>query len=188
MEFELFATSLSFFSAFEFYSYTSFFFPNIQLHLKFMSQASLLFLLPSIFDLHLVFVVLIFDILETFWSLHFPSHLFLLLLTWIYSFAGLCPTLCYPMGCSLLGCSVHRIFQARILEWGAISFSMLIWTTVTRLLTFILCPVRELTFQYIACRLTLKVESCISHIININVYHIWIITKPSYALIIFPSQ
>ena len=25
--------------------------------------------------------------------------------------------------CSLAGCSVHRIFQARILEWVAISFS-----------------------------------------------------------------
>ena len=28
-----------------------------------------------------------------------------------------------PMDCSLPGFSVHGIFQARILEWGAISFS-----------------------------------------------------------------
>ena len=34
-----------------------------------------------------------------------------------------CPTLCDPMGCSLPGSSIHRIFQARILEWVAISFS-----------------------------------------------------------------
>ena len=34
-----------------------------------------------------------------------------------------CPTLCKPMDCSLPGCSVHRILQARILEWVAISFS-----------------------------------------------------------------
>ena len=34
-----------------------------------------------------------------------------------------CPTLCDPMDCSLLGFSVHGIFQARILEWVAISFS-----------------------------------------------------------------
>ena len=27
-----------------------------------------------------------------------------------------CPTLCYPMDCSLLGSSVHGIFQARVLE------------------------------------------------------------------------
>ena len=34
-----------------------------------------------------------------------------------------CPTLCDPMDCSLPGSSVHEIFQARILEWVAISFS-----------------------------------------------------------------
>ena len=34
-----------------------------------------------------------------------------------------CPTLCHPMDCSLPGFSVHRILQARILEWVAISFS-----------------------------------------------------------------
>ena len=31
--------------------------------------------------------------------------------------------LCDPMDCSPLGSSVHGIFQARILEWVAISFS-----------------------------------------------------------------
>ena len=35
----------------------------------------------------------------------------------------LCPTLCDPMDCSLPGFSVHGIFQARLLEWVAISFS-----------------------------------------------------------------
>ena len=35
----------------------------------------------------------------------------------------LCPTLCDPMDCSLPGSFVHGIFQARILEWVAISFS-----------------------------------------------------------------
>ena len=38
--------------------------------------------------------------------------------------AHLCPTLCDPMDCSLPGSSIHRIFQARILEWAAISFSL----------------------------------------------------------------
>ena len=37
--------------------------------------------------------------------------------------AQLCPTLCDPMDCSLPGCSVHGIFQAKILEWITISFS-----------------------------------------------------------------
>ena len=31
------------------------------------------------------------------------------------------PTLCHLMDCSLLGFSVHGIFQARVLEWGAIA-------------------------------------------------------------------
>ena len=34
-----------------------------------------------------------------------------------------CPTLCDPMDCSPPGSSVHGIFQARVLEWGAIAFS-----------------------------------------------------------------
>ena len=34
-----------------------------------------------------------------------------------------CPTLCNPMDCSPPGSSVHRILQARILEWVAIPFS-----------------------------------------------------------------
>ena len=34
-----------------------------------------------------------------------------------------CPTLCDPVDCSPPGSSVHGIFQARVLEWVAISFS-----------------------------------------------------------------
>ena len=34
-----------------------------------------------------------------------------------------CLTLCDPMDCSLPGFSIHGIFQARVLEWGAIAFS-----------------------------------------------------------------
>ena len=41
--------------------------------------------------------------------------------------AQLCPTLSDPMDCSLPGSSVHGIFQARVLEWGAIAFSHLLY-------------------------------------------------------------
>ena len=34
-----------------------------------------------------------------------------------------CPTLHDPMDCSLPGSPIHGIFQARVLEWVAISFS-----------------------------------------------------------------
>ena len=38
--------------------------------------------------------------------------------------AQLCPTLSDPMDCGPPGSSVHGIFQARVLEWGAIAFSV----------------------------------------------------------------
>ena len=37
-----------------------------------------------------------------------------------------CPTLSDPIDCSLPGSSVHGIFQARVLEWGAIAFSKVV--------------------------------------------------------------
>ena len=38
------------------------------------------------------------------------------------------PTLSNPMDCSLPGSSIHGIFQARVLEWGAIAFSEALYT------------------------------------------------------------
>ena len=38
-----------------------------------------------------------------------------------YMSAQFCMTLCDPVDCSMPGSSVHSIFQARILEWVAIS-------------------------------------------------------------------
>ena len=38
-----------------------------------------------------------------------------------------CPTLCDPMDYSLTGSSVHGIFQARVLEWGATAFSIALY-------------------------------------------------------------
>ena len=72
----------------------------------------------------------------------------------IISVAQLCPTLCDAMDCSLLCSCIHGVFQARILEWVAISFSrgsywprdqtqvsctvgrlFIVWTTVLCLVT-----------------------------------------------------
>ena len=39
-------------------------------------------------------------------------------------------TLSDPMDCSLPGSSIHGIFQARILEWAAISFSLCMYMSV----------------------------------------------------------
>ena len=49
--------------------------------------------------------------------------------------AQLCPTLSDPMDCSLPGSSVHGIFQARVLEWGAMALWYVLITDVARI-----CP------------------------------------------------
>ena len=43
--------------------------------------------------------------------------------------AQLCPTLRNSMDCSLPGFSIHGIFQARVLEWGAIAFCVILLFT-----------------------------------------------------------
>ena len=52
-------------------------------------------------------------------TLAFPSHPTAVAAKSLQS----CPTLCDPMDCSPPGSSIHGIFQARVLEWGAIAFS-----------------------------------------------------------------
>ena len=51
------------------------------------------------------------------------SHPIVFSKTWESEITQSCPTLCNPMDCSLPRFSVHGIFQARIPEWVAISFS-----------------------------------------------------------------
>ena len=46
-----------------------------------------------------------------------------------------CPTLGDPMDRSLPGSSVHGIFQATVLEWGAIAFSVFMHNQITLLYT-----------------------------------------------------
>ena len=46
--------------------------------------------------------------------------------------AQLCLTLCDRMDYSLPGSSIHGIFQARVLEWGAIAFSGMLHGTVKK--------------------------------------------------------
>ena len=63
-----------------------------------------------------------------------------------------CPTLSDPMDCSLIGSSVHGIFQARVLEWGAIIYWLIylfekvcqlieLWKEITKVKHF--CCKRE---------------------------------------------
>ena len=58
-----------------------------------------------------------------------PENIYLGLIDYSKAFdsvvvvAQSCPTLCNPMDCSPPGSSIYGIFQARVLEWAAISFS-----------------------------------------------------------------
>ena len=60
-----------------------------------------------------------------------------------------CPCLCYHMDCSLPGPSVHGIFQARVLEWAAISFAKGYsqprdWTQVSHIADFTIWATKEI--------------------------------------------
>ena len=77
----------------------------------------------------------------------------------------LCPTLRDPMDCSLPGSSIHGIFQARVLEWGAIVFSALSpclslnnrkWLLFSTILSFLL-------LFFLSTSL-----SCLSHLILLH--------------------
>ena len=56
-------------------------------------------------------------------SLHLVWVCWLCLMDFLPVCAQSCPTVCGPMDCTQRGSSLHGIFQARILEWVAISYS-----------------------------------------------------------------
>ena len=76
-----------------------------------------------------------------------------------------CPTLCDPMDCSPPGFSIHGVFQARVLEWGAIAFSKMVCTAAPirtspkrpcdqwySVLELYVCPVDHLGEGLIPCQ------------------------------------
>ena len=68
-----------------------------------------------------------------------------------------CLTLSDPMDCSLPGSSIHGIFQARVLEWGAIAFSKHLLSTIqNECLNFTLSPVLSRTLPPVAQLTTVK--------------------------------
>ena len=59
-----------------------------------------------------------------------------------------CPTLSDPMDCRLPGSSIHGIFQARVLEWGAIAFSRYTVLLLTKYMFTLSKHTRELSGQF----------------------------------------
>ena len=74
-----------------------------------------------------------------------------------------CPTLSDPMDCSLPGSSVHGIFQARVLEWGAIAFSELTIIHIHKnisVLQFCVCVHIQSTCIYVCLWCMLYMHVC----------------------------
>ena len=73
----------------------------------------------------------------------------------------LCPTPSYPMDCSPPGSSVHGIFQARVLEWGAIAFSdIVVYLYINDIdMTYVFtCYLYRLYMEYLTiCQILLQV-------------------------------
>ena len=68
-------------------------------------------------------VCLLFRKENSYWSLKVPPEINRCSESKKSEVAQSGPTLCDPMDCSLSGSFIHGIFQARVLEWIAISFS-----------------------------------------------------------------
>ena len=87
-----------------------------------------------------IYVIKKFQILELYVK-YISCHSLLIMLIIIYKWSEVaqsCLTLCDPKDCSLPGFSIHGIFQVKILEWVAISFSrgssrLRDWTQVSRI-------------------------------------------------------
>ena len=70
-----------------------------------------------------------------------------------------CPTLSDPMDFSLPGSSVHGIFQARVLEWGAIAFSVKMLTSVLNYLaTFLKTVFSQTSFPLLITNVRIQVD------------------------------
>ena len=79
-----------------------------------------------------------------------------------------CPTLRDPMDCSLLGSSIHGIFQARVLEWDAIAFSEM----DARALLSLTCSLFLLHLSWRILEEELMPTSSHSNSSNINTNHL----------------
>ena len=77
-----------------------------------------------------------------------------------------CPILCDPMDCSLPGSSIHGIFQARVLEWGAIAFSILHMLDISKsFVRYVICkyifPICSLPSNFLSLFHTAKIFNLI---------------------------
>ena len=67
-----------------------------------------------------------------------------------------CPALSDPMDCNLPGSSIHGIFQARVLEWGAIAFSKSVWLEENQSICSVISEPNQITTPKQCCMEILK--------------------------------
>ena len=100
-------------------------------------------------------------------------------------YAQSCPTLCEPRDCNPPGSIVHRIFQAKILEWVAISSSRgSSWPRGRTGLSCISCIVRQILYYWHHLRSPFLVHfySVVNMIHQLNKFHL-----NTYSLVRFPG-
>ena len=112
--------------------------------------------------------------------------------------AQLCLTLSNPMDCSLPGSSIHRIFQAKVLEWGAIAFSDLsfiddVYSTIVtpKMIINLLYEKKTISFQ--TCMTQLFIEYLLGDmevlLLVVMAYDCFVaICKPVHYLTIMNQQ
>ena len=82
-----------------------------------------------------------------------------------------CPTLSDPMDCSLPGSSICGIFQARVLEWGAIAFSVTVRILSFKIFQMIYMCILSYFPKILICYLFFNITHiyvCLSHIIYLE--------------------
>ena len=86
-----------------------------------------------------------------------------------------CLNICNPMDCSLPGASVHGIFQARILEWVAISYPRgSSWSRDWTQVSYISCIARQILYHCTTWKiLKKKKKKKKSVFFCLNIYKVW---------------
>ena len=88
-----------------------------------------------------------------------------------------CPTRSDPMDCSPPGSSVHGIFQARVLEWGAIAF----YSPNTGILLFMIYPPSGMSFLK-KFQLTLFFHTSYAVAINLAFYTVHLVFEKERSI------
>ena len=86
-------------------------------------------------------------------------------------FTKSCQTLCDPMDCSPLGSFVHGIFQARILDWVAISFSRESSQPMDKTHVFCLAEKNSFKFSKVICPHYKQIKSYLNDYILAQQYN-----------------